>query len=254
LVVSRTHSPTTINAYCAISPTIRLGVREISGTQPIWLAERWFIVIGILNTFELAPDLDRAALIGQDASETYLDHDNLPTRVLVRTDPAKIDQVTTVLAVTANPEFPEEVEVYRPTEALEAQEAVDDTLTALFLGLGAVALLVGGVGIVNVMVISVIERRGEIGLRRSLGATRRHIASQFFGEALVLAAMGGLGGVVLGVAATAVYANIKGWETLVPLMAVIGGIATALLVGGVAGLYPATRAARLSPTEAIRTT
>jgi putative ABC transport system permease protein len=232
----------------------RLGIREISGTQPIWLADRWFTAIGILNTFELAPDLDRAALIGQDAAATYLDHDNLPTRVLVRTDPAKIDQVTTVLAATANPEFPEEVEVDRPTEALEAQEAADDTLTALFLGLGAVALLVGGVGIANVMVISVIERRGEIGLRRSLGATRRHIASQFFGEALVLAAAGGIGGVIMGVVATGVYANIKGWETLVPPVAVIGGFATALLVGGVAGLYPATRAARLSPTEALRTT
>ena len=169
-------------------------------------------------------------------------------------DPAKVDQVTTVLAATANPEFPEEVEVDKPTEVLEAQEAADDTLTALFLGLGAVALLVGGVGIANVMVISVLERRAEIGLRRALGATRRHIAGQFFGEALLLAAMGGVGGVAFGVTATAVYANIKGWATLVPPVAVIGGIAAALLIGGIAGLYPAIRAARLSPTEALRTT
>ena len=232
----------------------RLGIREISGTQPIWLGDQWFTVIGILNTFELAPDLDRAALIGHDAAETYLAHENLPTRVLVRVDPAKVDQVTTVLAATANPEFPEEVEVDKPTEVLEAQEAADDTLTALFLGLGAVALLVGGVGIANVMVISVLERRAEIGLRRALGATRRHIAGQFFGEALLLAAMGGVGGVAFGVTATAVYANIKGWATLVPPVAVIGGIAAALLIGGIAGLYPATRAARLSPTEALRTT
>lgn len=232
----------------------RLGVREISGTQPIWLGDRWFTAIGILNTFELAPDLDRAALIGHDAAETYLDHENLPSRVLVRVDPAKTDQVTTVLAATANPEFPEEVEVDKPTEALEAQEAADDTLTALFLGLAAVALLVGGVGIANVMVISVLERRGEIGLRRALGATRRHIASQFFGEALLLAFMGGVGGVVFGVVATAVYANLKGWATLVPPVAVIGGIGAALLIGSIAGLYPATRAARLSPTEALRTT
>jgi putative ABC transport system permease protein len=232
----------------------RLGVHGVSGTQQVWLGERWFTVVGILNLFELAPDLDRSVFIGHTAAETYLDHQNLPTRVLVRVDPARVDQVLTVLAATANPEFPEEVTVGKPSDALEAQEAADDTFTALLLGLGAVSLLVGGVGIANVMVIAVLERRGEIGLRRALGATRRHVASQFLGEALLLGAIGGTGGVILGFAVTAVYASIKGWTTLVPPVAVIGGIAAALLIGGVAGLYPAVRAARLSPTEALRTT
>ncbi len=232
----------------------RLGIREVTGVQPLWLGEQWFIVIGVLTTFELAPDLDRAALVGHSAAETFLDHENLPTRVVVRVDPRRIDQVTTVLAATANPEFPEEVVVDRPSEALEAAEAAEDTLTTLFVGLGSIALLVGGVGIANVMVISVIERRGEIGLRRALGATRRHIASQFLGEALLLALIGGVGGVILGITATAVYANVKGWSLIVPPIAIIGGLGAALLIGGVAGLYPATRAARLSPTEALRTT
>ena len=232
----------------------RLGVREVTGVQPLWLGEQWFIVIGILTTFELAPDLDRAALVGHSAAQTYLDHENLPTRVVVRVDPRRVDQVTTVLSATANPEFPEEVVVDRPSEALEAAEAAEDTLTTLFVGLGSIALIVGGVGIANVMVISVIERRGEIGLRRALGATRRHIASQFLGEALLLALMGGVGGVIVGVTATAVYANVKGWSLIVPPIAMIGGLGAALLIGGVAGLYPATRAARLSPTEALRTT
>lgn len=232
----------------------RLGVREVTGVQPLWLGEQWFIVIGVLRTFELAPDLDRAALVGHRAAETYLDHENLPTRVVVRVDPRKVDQVMTVLAATANPEFPEEVVVDRPSEALEAAEAAEDTLTTLFVGLGSIALIVGGVGIANVMVISVIERRGEIGLRRALGATRRHIASQFLGEALLLALMGGVGGVIVGITATAVYANVKGWSLIVPPIAMIGGLGAALLIGGVAGLYPATRAARLSPTEALRTT
>ena len=232
----------------------RLGVREVTGVQPLWLGEQWFIVIGILTTFELAPDLDRAALVGHNAAQTYLDHENLPTRVVVRVDPRRVDQVTTVLSATANPEFPEEVVVDRPSEALEAAEAAEDTLTTLFVGLGSIALLVGGVGIANVMVISVIERRGEIGLRRALGATRRHIASQFLGEALLLAFMGGVGGVIIGITATAVYANVKGWSLIVPPIAIIGGLGAALLIGGVAGLYPATRAARLSPTEALRTT
>ena len=232
----------------------RLGVHEISGTQQVWLADRWFTVIGILDLFELAPDLDRSVFIGHGAAETYLDHENLPTRVLVRSDPAKVDQVLTVLAATANPEFPEEVTVDKPSDALEAQEAADDAFTALLLGLGAVSLLVGGVGIANVMVISVLERRGEIGLRRALGATRYHVAVQFLSEALLLGAMGGTGGILFGFAVTAIYANIKGWATLVPPIAVIGGIAAALLIGGIAGLYPAARAARLSPTEALRTT
>ena len=232
----------------------RLGVREVTGVQPLWLGEQWFIVIGILTTFELAPDLDRAALVGHSAAETYLDHENLPTRVVVRVDPRRVDQVTTVLSATANPEFPEEVVVDRPSEALEAAEAAEDTLTTLFVGLGSIALLVGGVGIANVMVISVIESRGEIGLRRALGATRRHIASQFLGEALLLAFMGGVGGVIIGITATAVYANVKDWALIVPPIAIVGGLGAALLIGGVAGLYPATRAARLSPTEALRTT
>ena len=232
----------------------RLGVHEISGTQQVWLADRWFTVIGILDLFELAPDLDRSVFIGHGAAETYLGHENLPTRVLVRSDPAKVDQVLTVLAATANPEFPEEVTVDKPSDALEAQEAADDAFTALLLGLGAVSLLVGGVGIANVMVISVLERRSEIGLRRALGATRLHVAIQFLGEALLLGAIGGTGGIILGVVVTAIYANIKGWATLVPPIAVIGGIAAALLIGGIAGLYPAARAARLSPTEALRTT
>jgi putative ABC transport system permease protein len=232
----------------------RLGIRQVSGTQQVWLGDRWFTIIGILNLFELAPDLDRSVFVGHAAAETYLDHENLPSRVLVRVDPAKVDQVLTVLAATANPQFPEEVLVDKPSDALEAQEAADDALTALLLGLGAVSLVVGGVGIANIMVISVLERRGEIGLRRALGATRRHIALQFLSEAVLLGATGGTGGILLGVAVTAIYANIKGWATLVPAIAIIGGLAAALLIGGIAGLYPALRAARLSPTEALRTT
>jgi putative ABC transport system permease protein len=232
----------------------RLGVREVRGTQQVWLGDRWFTVIGILNLFELAPDLDRSVFIGHAAAETYLDHENLPSRVLVRVYPQKVVQVMIVLAATANPEYPEEVTVDKPSDALEAQEAADDALTTLLLGLGAVSLVVGGVGIANVMVISVLERRNEIGLRRALGATRFHVAIQFLGEALLLSGIGGFGGILLGVVVTAIYASIKGWSTLVPPVAMMGGLAAALLIGGIAGLQPAIRAANLSPTEALRTT
>ncbi len=231
----------------------RLGFTEVTGSEQVWLGGRWFTVIGILQEFELAPDLDRAAMVGLQAAADFLDDDGVPTRILVRVDPDQVDAVMGVMAATANPENPEEVEVARPTDALEAKEAADDALTALFLGLGAVALLVGGVGIANVMVISVLERRSEIGLRRALGATKRHVASQFLGEALLLSLFGGLGGVVLGAAVTTAYAVFKGWDALIPPIAIAGGIIAALVIGAVAGLYPAIRAARMSPTEALRT-
>ncbi len=230
----------------------RLAIHDVNGTQQIWLGEQWFTVIGVLNEFELNPDLDRAALIGLSTAETYLDHDVVPSSILVRADPDFIDDVTAVLSATANPQNPEEVEVARPSDALEAKEAADDAFTALFLGLGGVALLVGGVGIANVMVISVLERRAEIGLRRALGATKRHVAVQFLGEALLLSAVGGIGGVALGWAVTGVYANVKGWSVLIPPIAIGGGMLAALLIGAIAGLYPAVRAARMSPTEALR--
>jgi putative ABC transport system permease protein len=241
--------PTTVLGSVAAE---RLGLAEVTGTQQIWLGEQWFTVVGILDEFELSPDLDRAAIIGIEAAETYLDHDPVPTSILVRSNPAFVDDVMGVLAATANPENPEEVEVARPTDALEAKEAADDAFTALFLGLGAVALLVGGVGIANVMVISVLERRSEIGLRRALGATKRHVAVQFLGEALLLAGIGGIGGVLLGVGVTTLYANLRGWDALIPPIAMAGGVAAALIIGAIAGLYPAVRAARMSPTEALR--
>ncbi|MCP4966289.1 MAG: ABC transporter permease [bacterium] len=230
----------------------RLAIHAVTGTQQIWLGGQWFTVIGVLDEFELNPDLDRAALIGLTTAEDFLDHEVVPSSVLVRANPDFIDEVTSVLSATANPQNPEEVEVARPSDALEAKEAADDAFTALFLGLGAVALLVGGVGIANVMVISVLERRSEIGLRRALGATKRHVAVQFLGEALLLSAVGGIGGIILGWAVTGVYANVKGWSVLIPPIAIGGGMAAALLIGAIAGLYPAVRAARMSPTEALR--
>ena len=242
--------PTTVLGSVAAE---RLGISDLDDEPQVLVGDRWFSVVGILDEFELSPDLDRAAMVGVPAAETYLDHENIPSTLYVRTDPAKVEDVMAVLGASANPENPEEVEVSRPSDALEAREAADDAFTGLFLGLGAVALLVGGVGIANVMVISVLERRSEIGLRRALGATRSHIAAQFLGEALLLSFVGGVGGVALGVLVTSAYANFRGWAVLVPLVAIIGGFLAAIVIGAVAGLYPAVRAARLSPTEALRT-
>ena len=231
----------------------RLGIRDIETPTVVWLGDEWFAVVGIMDTLELSPDIDRAALVSVAAAETYLDYDGVVGTVYVRVDPGEIDDARNVMPATVNPENPDQVQVTRPSDALEAREAADTALTNLFLGLGAVALLVGGVGIANVMVISGMERRGEIGLRRALGATRRHIAVQFLGESLLLAGIGGVGGVLLGSLVTAAYAASQGWGVLIPMVAVVGGMVAALLIGAVAGLYPAMRAARVSPTDALRT-
>jgi putative ABC transport system permease protein len=235
------------------SAATRLGVAAASPDTQVWLGDQWFTVVGVLQPVPLAPELDRAALIGWPVAASDLRFDGHPTTVYTRTRDDAVLPVQEVLAATANPEHPNEVRVSRPSDALAAKQATDTTLTALLLGLGAVALLVGGVGVANTMVISVLERRPEIGLRRSLGATRRHIRIQFLAESLLLSALGGLCGALLGLAITAGYAASQHWPTVVPLWATTGGVLATLLIGACAGLYPAWRAARLSPTEALAT-
>lgn len=242
--------PTTVLGSTAAR---QLGVRDVADGQRVYIGGQWFAVVGILDPVGAASGLDRAALVGMTAAQTWLADDTLsPGTVYVRTTDDGLDAVRNVLPATINSETPEEVEVSRPSDVLAAQEAANTAFTSLFLGLGAVALLVGGIGIANVMVIAVIERRSEIGLRRALGATRAHIRRQFLTEALLLAFAGGVAGVVIGAVVTAVYARIKGWTVVVPPVAVVGGLAAAVVIGAVAGLYPATRAARLAPTEALR--
>ena len=230
----------------------RLGIGSLDTSPLVYLGNQWFQVIGILDPVPLAPDIDRAALIGYDVAEAMFGIDEAPSTVRVRTDADATDAVFDLLAPTVNPESPSDVDVSRPSDALEAKAKADATLTALLLGLGSVALLVGGVGIANVMVISVLERRAEIGVRRALGATRRHIRLQFLIESMMLAGLGGAVGVWLGATITWFYANSRGWTFAVPPTGLFGGIAAALAVGAVAGLYPAVRASRLAPAEAVR--
>jgi putative ABC transport system permease protein len=252
-------SGTFLNDATARYPAVVLGARTaeslgIGAVHPdvqIWLGGRWFAVVGILDPVPLAPELDFGALVGWQAGLRYLGFGGHITTVYLRTDPDAVEAVRSLLARTANPARPNEVNVSRPSDALAAKAAAETAFTGLLLGLGTVALLVGGIGVANTMVISVLERRAEIGLRRSLGATRGHIRIQFVAESLLLSLLGGGAGILLGSSVTAVYATLQNWPTVIPLWVITGGITAALVIGGAAGLYPAIRAARVAPTEAL---
>jgi putative ABC transport system permease protein len=232
----------------------RLGISRLLGRPLVTIAGQQFAVIGILQPLELHADLDRSVMIGIGAAERTLGADVVPTRIYLRAEPEHLDAVRSILGRTVQPTAPNEVEVSRPSDALEARARVDQGLRRLLLGLGAVALVVGGVGVANVMVISVLERRSEVGLRRALGATRRHVALQFVVESATLSTIGGVLGVALGTGATAFYANRQGWRIDVPGNVLAVSVAVALAMGVVAGLYPAVRAARLDPATAVRPT
>jgi putative ABC transport system permease protein len=240
----------------------RLGIDRVYHGERVWLGGMWFYVIGILKPAVLAPEIDESALIGYVAGQRYLNYTSTiggkttigpPTTIYVRAQNNQVNAVYSVLPQTADPENPSYVDVSQPSAALTARADAQGAFDGLFLGLGAVALLVGAVGVANIMIISVLERRSEIGLRRALGATRGQIRMQFLSEAILLALLGGAVGVAMGGLATVAYAHTKHWAVVIPTEAWAGGIASAILIGAIAGLMPAIRAARLSPTDALRT-
>jgi putative ABC transport system permease protein len=251
-------SGTSLNAATGKYPAVVLGAVAaarlgiMNPGKHVYIAGQYFEVIGILNTITLAPEIDRSALIGwQEAA--HIGFDGHPTTLYERSTDTSVSYVASVLAATTYPEHPEEVTVSRPSAALTAQLAAKSAFNTLFLGLGAVALLVGGVGIANIMVISVLERRQEIGLRRSLGATRRQIRLQFLTESITLSAIGGIAGVSIGLAVSLGYAAYRHWPLVLNQQAILGGTLAAVAIGAVAGIYPARRASRIAPTEALAT-
>jgi putative ABC transport system permease protein len=231
----------------------RLGIDRVHAEQRIWLGGRWFNVAGILEPSPLASEIDTSALVGYPAAQRYLGQAGLPpSTIYVRAATGHEAAVQALLAPTANPQAPDEVNVSQPSDVLTARAAAAGAFDSLFLGLGVVALIVGAVGVANIMIISVLERRSEIGLRRALGATKGQIRAQFLAESILLAVIGGVVGVLAGILATAIYAGGKDWAIVIPAEAWSGGIASAILIGAVAGLMPAVRAARMPPTVALR--
>jgi putative ABC transport system permease protein len=230
-----------------------LGIDRIWPGERIWVGGMWFYLAGILKPAALTPQINSSVLVGYPAAEKYLHFGGHPTTIYLRAQASRVQAVDNLLAAQANPQNPEQAQPSVPSAALVARADAKGALNTLFLGLGAVALLVGAVGVANIMVISVLERRSEIGLRRALGATKGNIRAQFLAEAVLLALAGGAAGVLAGAAATAIYAHAKGWTTVIPAQAWAGGLGAALLIGALAGLLPAIRAARLSPTQALWT-
>jgi putative ABC transport system permease protein len=247
------------NEATATEPTVvlgptaawELGIGSVFPGERIWLGGQWFYVIGILHPSILASSIDSSVLVGFPAARTYLGFDGNPSDIYVRTQVSQVASIQSVLADAANPEAPNEVDVSQPSAALAARADAQAALNDLFLGLGAVALLVGAIGVANIMVISVLERRSEIGLRRALGATKGDVRTQFLSEAILLAVLGGAAGIAAGVLATIIYSSVKGWTVVIPTAAWVGGFAAAILIGAIAGLLPALRAARMSPTQAL---
>ena len=247
---------TWLNAATDRYPVVVLGAeaaKQLGNVPTVYIDGRRYEVGGVLNPVALAPELDTAVLIGWPAAKSYLGFDGHATTIYTRSVESQVQNVHNVLAATANPAKPEAVTITVPSPILKAKEATKKSFNSLLLGLGAVALLVGGIGVANTMVISVLERRAEIGLRRSLGATRGQIRTQFVTESLLLSLIGGTGGVLAGFGVTAVYATIQKWPVEVPFWAIGGGLGATLAIGAIAGLYPAIRAARLAPTEALAT-
>ena len=229
-----------------------LGIDRVPPGTQVYLGGRYFTVIGILRPVPLAPEIDEAALVGFPVASTLLALGGHPTELYLRALPGQVQAVDSVLPFTANPAQPEGVQVSRPSSILAARAAAGTAFTGLFLALGVVAAAVGGVGIANIMVISVLERRTEVGLRRALGAARWHVGTQFLVESLLLSVLGGAAGVLLGAAATAGYAIKADQPAVLPAIAVAAGLGIAAVTGALAGVYPAVKAARLAPAEALR--
>jgi putative ABC transport system permease protein len=219
--------------------------------QRIWVADRWWAVIGVLERMELAEEMDSTAFLAPAYADQFFP-DTPIASIYVASAQGQTSAVRRVLAATANPADPKGVSVTKLSEFFQAGEMMDQMFRTLSLGLGALALLIGGIGIANTMVVAVMERRGEVGLRRAMGARAGQIALQFVLEAALIGFIGGVFGVGVGAYATYVYTAAGHTAYAMPWWVIAAGPAISIAIGALAGLYPSLKAARLSPTVALR--
>ena len=210
-------------------------------------------MVGILDKVELEPAFDNAVFIAFRAAEQdFVDNDIQPNKVYVRCENGTETETAIALKTAVNLGGPQEVQTEIKAAALELAAQSDRQLQLIVVSMGLLAVIVGGLGIANVMSISVIQRSAEIGIRRALGHSRAIIGAQFMLESLVVGFLGGVMGVLLGIGAIFTGVKISGWVFVLASWLPPAGIVLAMLISVLAGVYPSTRAARLEPLETLR--
>jgi putative ABC transport system permease protein len=229
----------------------RLGVSRVDSQPSIFIGERSYTVIGIVDDVQRRSDLLDAVVLPMGTARTDFGiaaAEELQMRIAVGAGPLVSEQVPVALS----PNSPEAIEVQAPASASGVRQDVQADVNTIFLALGGVALLIGGLGIANVTLLSVMERVGEIGLRRALGARRRDIGAQFVLESVTVGLLGGLIGASLGVAVVVLVSAVQHWTPILDTTVVLVSAAGGGVIGLIAGIYPALKAASVEPIAALR--